>query len=150
MTLLDDFKGTFLFTKIMIHHEVECIIYMTFYKTLQDFQDTGTSGIGPSGHTLTYLLFCAIWVGGPFLYQDPLLLLSCSSSSSLSFHYCPLFGRRCHQCPNTQRQLACEMISEAQGCSQDYSYRRSQLFQSDGERDGERLSHTLDLVTLVG
>lgn len=101
-------------------------------------------------HSLTCLLFCAIWVGGPFLYQDPLLLLSCPSSSSLSFHYCPLFGPRCHQCPSTQRQLACEMISEAQGCSQDYSYRRSQLFQSDGERDGERLSHTLDLVTLVG
>lgn len=49
MELLDDFfKGTFLFTEIMMHYEAGCIIYMTFffffYKSMQDFKDTDISG----------------------------------------------------------------------------------------------------------
>lgn len=116
MELLDDFfKGTFLFIEVMMHYEAGCIIYMTFYQSMQDFKDTDTSGWPFRPRWLwccaSYsVLFLQIWVGC-FFTRSP--LFSFPSPSSLFFCYCPLLEWWCHQYPSTQGPLAYKIIPEA-------------------------------------
>lgn len=122
MELLDDFfKGTFLFTEIMMHYEAGCIIYMTFFFFFTKackISKTLISAAGCSGHTNSDVVLhvprCSCGCGQVDSSVD--------SPSSLLLHlffllfllHCPLFWVVVSPVSQHPRPLAYKIISGLQ------------------------------------